>query len=253
MSKSIEKKESNLPAEAANMADWGDAPAVTANDIVIPKLLVAQQISDRVKEKKSEYGDINDSVTNEKLGDLNTPVEFIPFHLEKQWVEYDINAKGKREYKQTISIQDNPLREGFNDDLPFREDGLERDRVMLFYCLLPSKLEQGISLPYVLDFRRTSLKAGKKLATTMYVNNRAESLVPPAKALALSVKDTSNDDGSYCVQDVDVVRMSTKEEIEQALHWFKMVKKGGTKVDETDVQPEKSGPRTVSNDNEGKF
>jgi hypothetical protein len=231
---------------------------VTSEDILIPKILVTQHTSKRLKDGKCAYGDIYDSVNGEIFGNMEHPVQFIPFHLEKNWVEYTINAKGKRDYNSTYDIQDNPLLPGYNDDLPNNEGkgpgSISRDRVMLFYVLLPSKLAEGVSLPYVLDFRRSSLRAGKKLATVCYINNRAEGLVPPAKTLDLNIESVSNDDGDFCVQDVSVARMSTKEEIAEALSWFKMVKKGAAVADNTDKSQE-NPDREVKNhaENIGKY
>ena len=228
---------------STDIAEWGDT-RVTSKDMVIPKILPLQHMSEKVKEKQGEYGEFRDTLSNEKFGDLENPFEVIPFLMQKKWLEFQlIPQKGgghKREYLQTVLIQDNPMIEGFNDDLPLRDDDalIERDRVMDFFILIPSEIERGDALPYVLSFRRTSLKCGQKMATQMYVKNRAAGKAPASVVMELSGKDKSNDDGSFVVQDLKPSRVASEKEVAEALKWFKVIKQGGAKVDDSDVKKE---------------
>ena len=211
---------------------------------MIPKILPQQYMSEKVKNGDAEYGEFRDTLSNEKFGDLETPFEVVPFMLQKKWIEFDMlpqkNGSLKREFKQIIPIQDNPLLPGFNDEIPLRdEDGsVERDRVMDFFVLSPKEIQSGGATPYVLSFKRTSIKAGKKLATQMFVRNPAAGKVPPATVMMVSGKDTSNDDGSFVVVDCVPSRPSTGEEVEAAFKWYKIIRKDGVKVDETEYQKE---------------
>lgn len=234
-----EKKENALSAEIGSMDAWGPAN-ISAQDMVIPKILPLHYMSEKVKEKKGEYGEFRDTLSNKLFGDLNNSFEVIPFKLEKKWIEFDmVPQKGggsKREYKGTVPIIDNPTQEGFNDDLPLRdEDGkVERDRVMDFYVLIPEEVANGGATPYVLSFRRTSLKAGKNLATQMFVRNAAANKIPPATVMSIGGIDTENDAGSFVVQTVEPSRPSTDEEMQQAFKWFKIIGQGNHKVDESE-------------------
>lgn len=244
MEKQVEKKktQTNL-ASLTNMEAWGPAN-ITAKDMVIPKILAQQFMSEKVKNEEAKYGEMRDTLSNNKFGDLETPFEVVPFLLQKKWIEFDlIPQKGggvKREFKNIVMIQDNPGLPGFNDDLPLRDEEakLERDRVMDFFVLIPEEVKKGEALPYVLSFRRTSLKAGQKMATQMFVRNAAAGKIPPATAMEVSMKSKENDDGEFVVLDVIPKRESTPEEVEAAFKWFKIIKAGGAKVDEREYEKE---------------
>ncbi len=233
----LEVKKDNLPAE---LKEWGDGPNVTAQDLVLPKLLPLQYMSEKVKNKQGEYGEFRDTVANELFGSLEKPFEVIPFFMQKKWVEFDmIPQRGggyDREFKQIVLIQDNPTREGFNDDLPLVDEAakVERDRVMDFFCLIPEQIKEGNDFPYVLSFQRTSLKAGKKLGTQMYVRNKMAGLNPAATAIEVSGQDVQNDKGSYVVQDIRPSRAALKEEQMAALKWLKIVNTSKVKVDDSE-------------------
>lgn len=243
----IETKKPSELAIAQELNEWGQGPRVTSRDIIIPKILPIQYMSEKLQQKLAEYGELRDTVSNEKFGDLESPMEFIPICLEKKWYEFDMiptkNGGVKREFKQILLVDDNPTSPGYNDELPMAEPGIERDRVMDFYVLIPSEIEAGTAMPYILSFRRTSLKGGKKLMTQMYMKNRAAGKSPASTACVLSVVDTSNDDGSYIVQDVRPSRPATEEEQTQALKWFKLIRAGETKVDESEFE---AAPVTMS-------
>src|SRR3954471_23034774 len=65
-----------------NMDDWG-MPKLTAQDVVLPKILAMQGMSKLVTDGVAVMGEFRDSLNNVVLGDLKNPIEFIPFHLEK--------------------------------------------------------------------------------------------------------------------------------------------------------------------------
>jgi len=101
--------------------------------------------------------------------------------------------------------------------------------------LIPDEVKEGGCMPYVLSFRRTSLKAGKKLATQMFVKNRAANKNPAAVVLEVSGHSKQNDDGEFIVQDVKAKRPSTDEEMVKAYEWYQLIHSGKTKVDESDL------------------
>jgi len=239
METQVVKTKKNEVAVAQDMDAWG-GQTVTSNDILIAKIWPLQFMSEKVKLKQGEYGEFRDSVNNEKFGDLNTPFEFIPFYMEKKWMEFDIvtNKAGarKREFKQVVPIVDNATTAGYNDNLPYvdLDASVERDRCMDFYLLVPAEVEAGTELPYVVTFKRTSLKAGKKLAMQMFVRNFQAGKVPAAIVHDLSGKSVQNDDGEYVVSDVTPKREATAKELAAGLRWLRQVRAGKTKVDASD-------------------
>ena len=78
---------------------------------------------------------------------------------------------------------EDPTKEGYNDNLPWndKENGIEIKRVrrMNFYVMLPKQIDAGTAVPYVLSFKSTSYREGKKLFTQMYMRNRKANLPPP--------------------------------------------------------------------------
>jgi hypothetical protein len=247
-----EKPQNNAIAAASDMDAWGGGQIVTSNDIVIPKILVAQFMSAKVKDNTAKYGEFRDTLANEKFGDLDTPFEVIPFYMEKKWLEFDIvtNKSGarKREFARILPVQDNATKPGYNDDLPYVDEAakIERDRCMDFYVLIPDQVKKGIAMPYVLSLRRTSLKAGKKLATQMFLTNARAGKVPAAVAMFVSAKSKENDDGEYAMIDVTPAREATQEEITEALRWLKLIRAGQTKVDESDLSEDMPKAKATS-------
>jgi len=213
---------------------WGERQAFTSNDIVVPKILPLQFMSEKVKNKEGEYGDFRDTLNNDLFGNLETPVEFIPLYVSKKWIEYDVitNKAGakKREYKQVVPITH------ANDNLPYVDEDakIERDRCVEVYVLIPQHIKEGNSFPYVLSFRRTSLKAGNKIITQILRNERMN-LAPAAATMLLSGKSVQNDDGEFVVMDVKTGRQSTPEEVRECFQWYKLVASGKTKVDDSDL------------------
>jgi hypothetical protein len=230
--KEVVKKESALPA-AASLEGWGDDSALSAQDIVIPRLLIQQFMSEKVKNKEAEYGEFRDTTNNELFGDLKTPFEVVPFYLQKKWIEFDmVPQRGggyTREFKQVVPIDSS------NDNLPLRDEEakVERDRVMDFYVLIPKQVESGEAFPYILSFQRTSLKGGKKLATQMLVKNKMAGKNPAATAMLVSGTTRENDKGEFAVTDVKPSRASTEAEMKAALEWLQTIRSGATRADDS--------------------
>lgn len=245
--KEIEVKQENQITTQEELNSWGK-PTITSKDMIIPKILPLQHMSDKVKDKQGEYGDFRDTLSNEKFGDIDNPFEIIPFLLHKKWIEFSMipqkNGGFKREFLQVLNIQDDPTKPGYNDDLPLREENgtIERDRIMDFFVLIPKEVEEDRALPYVVSFRRTSLKGGQKLATQMYVRNAASNKVPPATVMLLCGLDKENDDGNFVVQDVVPKRLSTPKEIAECFKWYKIIQGGGVKVDEREFAQQEAPP-----------
>lgn len=239
MSKEVQTKGTN--AVSKNLNDWG-VPKMSAKDLVIPKILPLQYMSEKVQNEEGKYGEFRDTLSNKLFGDLENPFEVIPIVAEKKFTEYTMvpqkNGGVKREYLGEVKIIEDATSSEYNDDLPLRDEskGIERDRVIDFFVLIPEEIESGYCMPYVLSFRRTSLRAGQKMMTQVYVKNAAAGKVPPATVIQIGGVDKSNDDGSFVVQDVLPTRPSTDAEIAEAFKWFKIIRGGAVKVDDSDVR-----------------
>jgi hypothetical protein len=225
MSKEVVEAKKQELVNQEMMAAWGDTD-VSAGDIVIPKILLMQGLSEAVAEEKAKMGDYLDSLTGTVIGSHKKPIEVVPFHLERIWIHskkeggdfvFDsiTTAHGPNEYEY-LQVQ----------------DGVEwkHEYCMNFYVLRP----EDMALPYVLSFKGTSRKAGKALATQMFVKNKMAGKIPPAFVMELGAHKESNDKGTYYVWDVTVKRESSKEEVSTAFDWFKTVNAGGVKTHETE-------------------
>ena len=148
-------------------------------------------------------------------------------------------AKGQLKYEYQGQVEMTPA----NENLPWNEEimvdkvptKLRRDYTYDFYILNAKNLDE---MPRVLSFRRTSAKAGKKLATIMYVENKQLKLSPASRTMFLTGSKETNDDGSFVVLDVAKSRATSPAELEKALYWFQMFKKSDVKVDDSDVKKE---------------
>lgn len=221
-----------LPAVGPSLADWGVTP-VDVRKIVIARILPQQPMSKFVVAGKAMIGDIMESTNGTKLGDINTPIDFVPFHHVENWIVFE-EKNGAMKFSKIEAITPE------NDSWPIKEviNGvkIERDRALEFYVLLPRDLEQGIRRPYVMSFRRTSTKAGKKLYTTMFVTNPANGKIPAATVLSLSGTKTTNDKGTFLIMDVIEKRASTTPEMQAAFEWFKTVSTSkNVQVDNSDL------------------
>lgn len=225
----------NLPAEIGLDA-FGDA-GISSQDIVIPKILVMQGLSKQVTEGKAKLGDFVDSLSSEVIGDISTPIEFIPFHLEKKWIISKKRAGDNRfkfdRFEDLTAMNENRSWEGM-------EDGVETkyEKLFNFYSLLTNDM----ALPYIISFKSTSMKAGRELATQMFVKNRAANKVPPAKVMNLFGDRVTKNDNTFAVLKTAVQRDSTPEEIQQCLMWYKTIASGGTKSDNSDIAPPSDEP-----------
>lgn len=240
MKKEIEKKEQNKSVTISEeFQTWGATQEISANDIAIPKILSMQFMSEKVKSGEAKYGEFRDTMGNIRVGSIDEPFEFIPLHLVRKWVVYEM-IKGKRSFLRIDPIVSTPTDPSYNDNLPYEgkegDMSVERDRVLEFFVLLPSEIAAGGAIPYVIPFRRTSIKAGQVLSTQMFVKNKAMGLPPGGWVCELGGRSVSNDDGEFVSMDVKPKRAATKEELDAAFGWYKTIVAGGVRVDDSDLK-----------------
>lgn len=231
MTNAVAKKQEETTAlsVAQDLGAWGDAP-VSSKDLVIPRILLMNGTSDLVTSGEAGFGELRDSLTNRKLGDLKNPVRIIPFAMKKSWIEYELDSNGEKEYLRKYDVTPANENQKYEGEAEGREGGItqvSRDYVMEFYVLLEEDLKKGGELPYIITFRRTALKNGKKLATQMYVSNRGAKLTPPGMTLELCVKIAANEDNKWAVLDVnldpEVTKVTSEKFVGKSLDWFRMI------------------------------
>jgi hypothetical protein len=240
MSKAVIKKENNEVAVAESLDSWGQSN-MSSKDLIVSKILPMQMMSKKVIDQAAAFGELRDTVNNEKFGDFANAMEFVPFHMEKVFIESEV-VGNKKNYLGMVPITT------ANENLPYEDvrDGkkISRDYTINFYCVLPKLINPelassgGGTLPYIISFRRTSLRAGKKVATQAYASNAAMKKPPAATVMSLSSVKTTNDEGTYSVLDTKASRLSSPEELATAFFWFKAMKSMQLKVDDSDLTEE---------------
>lgn len=244
MSKELTTKPVNeVSTHVANLDEWG-APMPLGSDIVLSKILPMQLTSKLVADAKAAFGEYRDSISGEKLGSLTEPRPWIPFHVQKFWDIMQPDEEGTFKFVRMEPLVENPADPAYNDNLPWMDkvDGIETKRVrrMNFYMIDPNQVADGSAMPYILSFKSTSYKEGKKLYTQMYMRNRKVGLPPPGYTIVLGLDKQKNDEGSWVTPSYELGRKSTPEEMQECLNWFKLINKGGVKVDDSDLESEVS-------------
>jgi hypothetical protein len=210
-----------------NLGDW--ATKFHAENLIMPKILLQQKMSERVEEGKAVPGDMIDNLTDEVLGGLEKEIEIIPFRCETTWIE-----RKNGDFAGIIPFEG-------NETLPFKEtvDGaeIERDKIINVFILLPTIDD----VPYIVPFKRTSMKAGKKIETRLWRNTMA-GLNPCTYSMKLQAKKVAGDKGTYYVFDVATGRECTQPEAIKCFKFNESVLSGQRKVDYSDEKVSKVEP-----------
>ena len=235
-SSGLTTKKESTEMTAYDASAWESKDKFRSNkDLVISRILPMQGMSKLVTAGKAKFGDIFDSVTEEKLGDLDSPVEFIPIRWDLVWVKFK-NVAAANATKKKWDWDGMEMITAQNDDLPYEDGDVRRDRTLMFYGLRPDDIK---GIPTIVSFRRTSLRGGKKLQGLMEDRLKGAGLPPCAKVVKLKVEKKENDDGTYLVLDYELGRDSTKNEIDRCFEWFQKLKKmEGIKVDNSEFETE---------------
>lgn len=223
-----------LSADVQNM--W-TPQEVSAKEIIIPKLMVMQGLSELVTDGKAMFGEFRDSLTGELLGGVNKPFEFIPFHLDKVIYVTKRKAGTTDNYKfsEVITLDAESEKLPWNDT--DGDDEVKRSQVYNFYCINPD----DTSMPIIISFKGMSLRNGKVLNTMAFVKSFLAGSFPPANRYKLIGIKTSNDAGTFVVISTEQSDKSTNAEINSAAKWMKMLKTGEAKTHE-ESSPASSTP-----------
>lgn len=236
--KAVAVKEETALAAPMDQA-WG-SEELGAGDFLVPKLLLMQGISEAVANGDAQQGQILDSITNDVVGGITNiktqeckVLDLIAFHSFKSWVEYKKNGDNW-EYQATYPMTKENM--GQETEEVVEGETIRRDRSLNFYVLRPEQIAKGEGFPYVISFRRTSMKAGKKLAT-IAAQLRALGNKPLAfKHFELSVIPLENDKGKFWGYDLKAGKQSTNEELNEAFKWYKTLQTAEIKIDDKDLR-----------------
>lgn len=261
MSKEVTKKETNLPSTAMTASDTSE---VLSGDVLIPKVLLMQGLSEYVIERKAQQGDIVRSTTGEKLGDPDKTLEFIPLMIKNEWILQE-NVAGKYEFR---SIEPRTAANE-HSDWNFKQNGADWKRVKAINCyaLLPADIDAELAevakfkkdgtipdlnktlLPVVISFRSTSFNAGKGVSTHFAKAKTMEKfgVKPWSYTLKLGCYTEKNDRGTFFCFSVAQGGPANKAHVEKATEWVNSLKVVNVLIDEKGEADEHlpTGSRTV--------
>lgn len=242
MANEIATKESASPQEMSQMKNLWDAPELSQRDVIIPAILLMQPMSPQVTDGKAAFGEWRETLNNEVLGKFEQGFEFVPFKLVKLFIE-QIDKGDDKEFLRAVPITPD------NENLPYEDvefiDGKEekilRDRVMKFYVLLKKELDEGAAIPYTLSFKRTSMQAGQKLATQMFVKNVMSNKTPASMVMKVTCAKKSQDTKTWAAADCTPVGTTPDRYISDAFRWLEIVNSGKAKEQPTEVVDKQTG------------
>jgi hypothetical protein len=230
----------------------GAGENIDADDIVIPKIHLAQALTPEAQDAQNEVkvGSYMHSVDKTLIGDT---MDMFVIGKVKLWQFYYEVKQGKKVTKEYLgTIEHNRDNKDLKDlcyipaELKEKaaENGvteamlLKPDRILRFSVLLLEEVLHGLAFPYFVDFKRSSYPAGTKLETT-FAKMRSVNLPSYAKVFNLKSKFISND-FDYYVKEVSVGRNIEKEELQAVEHWVSELASNADKyaADESDTQEE---------------
>lgn len=234
MSNAIAVVNSNVPSTDI-MSVMGDL-GIGTSDLVIPTVAMMQNTSEKVGMGEASFGDLINSQTGEKLGDFNNAMEILPLKLTKSWVVYDMSGS----LPKYLRVE--PMTPA-NERLPWEgvENGVKirRDMSYDFYVISAKDVANEEVFPFVVRFRRTSLAAGKTLATLM-MKNAMMGKEPFFKTVNLKPSRQKAETNVYAVYTVAPSRVATPEEKSAATLWLNLMKVKTVKSDEETAIPQET-------------
>lgn len=230
----VAKKEANQLALPNTELDeiFGDFK-IDSSDILIPKILLMQPVSQFVADGEATLGDYRNSVTKEKLGSINESFAFVPFHFTKSW---DIVSEGKWIRKEEFKPGDESL------PWEFDEGGVRMKRIkrLDFFGFPLKKLAEGDQLPMILSFRSASYREGTKMLTQFKLNISKRKL-PWSDVWGIKGEKKKNEDNqTYCVPKIDIIAETDEDTLRNCMDWYKNIKAMSSRiiVDDSDVRRE---------------
>lgn len=242
MSKELVTKETATPQEVGQMKNLWDVPSISQRDVIIPAILLMQPMSPQVTDGKAAFGEWRETLNQEVLGKFEQGFEFVPFKLVKLFIEQK-DLGDEKEFLRAVEITPQ------NENLPYEDsemiEGKEvkiiRDRVMKFFVLLKTELDQGAAIPYTLSFKRTSYQAGQKLATQMFIKNLNSGKTPASMIMTVTAAKKTQENKTWAAANCVPMGPTPDKYISEAFRWLEIVNSGKAKEQPTEVVDTRTG------------
>lgn len=232
-------KNKNLPAAGTTkdlaltedlQGSWG-AEEATAEDIIIPKLLLMHGQSELVLQGEKAVGELIKSTDKEVLAKRGETINIIPFKMFKTWrISELVGGQAEWRGEEVWNAQNTDL------EWEFEQEGkkMRRDQAYNFYALLTKDIGNGKhSFPIRLQFVRTSRKAGKVLADH-FAQSRMQNKPPALMTFDIGSEFINGEEQKYFVFTAKYGPASTVEQIQEAKKWFTEISKAGDRVKNDD-------------------
>ncbi len=211
---------------------WGTED-LKAENILIPRLALMQGQSKLVQAEKAKLGDIVDTVTGEVVGSASQPLEIIPIMQFDRWTLFHKNEKGQWTYSGEVEA--NATNAGWHREWEGKSsDGRDEKRVysLMYYVLLSKNFR---TLPYLITFKSTSLKAGKALMNHFF-QAKNDKVPPASRSITLASRKESGDSNTWYVFTVSPGKSTTKEQVAVAYQWYQTLKLAKHRVADVDEE-----------------
>lgn len=225
MSNGLTKQEQK---QIAAYGDLMDDAAVSGSDIIIPKILLMQAMSNFVKDEKARSGEYRGSLGCEKIAEKNEGFEAIPFKMYKSWIT--LTTKGNEFVRQEPFTVENA---GWPRDEIIDGKECNNYETINYYVLLPNEIKEGSYMPYVMSFRSTGYTAGKTLETHRV---KMKEFGKPLcfKTFTFGSELREKDGNSWYVPTVTPSRDTEDSELNAVKHWMNLIKQSEVKVDDSE-------------------
>lgn len=247
--KEVAKKESAALAVPKELqGSWG-AEGISNADILIPRILLMQGLSEAVSDGAAAAGDLLRSTTKKVLARKGEAIDFIPLMSFKTWITSE-KVGEKFEYRD-----ESPMNSA-NEHLPLEYTernaaGLSahwrRDKSINLYVLLATDIirqkraEEAMAkgempsaedalMPCLIAFRRTGYRTGREMLT--YFKSCEQFRAPPASGVyRLTSFLEKGDKGAYHVMKCEQVGRSSVEQLTVAKAWYDVLHSAKVAVD----------------------
>ena len=231
---------SDLMEELSGMG-LGAGDNIDNEDILVPKLLLTQGISEIVAKGEASAGVYINSITK---ADHGKNLEVIVLDSYKTWQVFKkTKDDSKPQYVETLDYEGNESLE-VNEELE-NGDLIHRDKVLGYYVLKLDEIKQGAAFPYIIDFKRTSRRSGQSLASD-FAKLRTQNLPSFAKIFTIGTEFVQ-DQFNYYVKTVDMGRTIEREELQVVKQWLSELKqnKSRMKGDDSDLQEKEQEQKEI--------
>lgn len=228
-------KSGGLPAVAGD-EQWA-TQGTSNDDLLIPRILCMQDISDLVKREKAKSGFLVNGVSGEILAERGHGLEIIPITAFREW---HVMGQDERNPQKWNFLRRELMTQG-NEGLPVvdneRGQAIKRIKALNFFCVLPSRIED---MPFLISFKKSSIYAGKKLSTHFQMS-AMKKVAPAGHVFKLVTEQRSWDGNTFYAMNVETGRPSTQHELDVARMWYQTLGKQEIKVADEEFTTETGG------------